>query len=337
MPLSELLNLSETPHSTVVIADFTLDGILRQRLLEEARSIPTRLVIVEDWPSTASLDAAIRAYGVDPQRDYVSLLVLSRFHASFRAARKFFDTVPRGDFSRLELPPEELGFTPARATWLLGVALDARFDQQDELADRFFGLLEEHTPYQVEIRTAGGVALIRDDRPWFQLGGRLSMGEVRILPGGEVAYTGGSVDGIFRVDGALLATPQRVEGIPLARSLIRHSACLAAAPVDLEVVGAEVRAVRGDGPARAALEQILADSRYRQVTEVGVSFNEACTQLIHDWAAASNESYPGAHIAIGGAPDTRNKLMNLPTVHVDLISGGATVYVNGHLFLERQR
>jgi len=335
MSLAGLLNHEEPHHVTLVLTDFQLPEGLETRLHEAVAGLSTRLVLVcaADDPSTLRVEIA-RA-GLDPNRDYVSFLCLFCRHASFDAARAAFQAFPRADFARLELPSEEMGFSPTQAAYLLGVVLDADYELQDVAARRFYSMLGKQRPYVVQIETRGGLLVVEDEKPWFQLGGKLQPGENRILPGGEVAYTGSRVTGVFTVDGGLLATPQRPAAAELALSLTALSRHFAEDPVDITIEKGVCVSLRSAGPLAARIEALLGDPYYRNLTELGISFNTACEALVHEWAASSNEGVPGVHIGVGGDPDPEGERAGRPLVHVDLISSSPRVTVNGAIFMNR--
>jgi hypothetical protein len=80
--------------------------------------------------------------------------------------------------------------------------------------------------------------------------------------------------------------------------------------------------------------ELLKDHRYREVTEVGISFNRAC-DFTYAWAAPSNEGRPGVHIALGGDADPDHSAASrlAGMVHVDLMAATTKVEVNRRVFM----
>jgi leucyl aminopeptidase (aminopeptidase T) len=227
-----------------------------------------------------------------------------------------------------------MGFRSEQATFLLDVVMAADYREQEQIAGLFFELLGRQSPYEVTVSTRDGTLTVRDTAPWFDLGGRLHPGEQRILPGGEAAYVGSEIEGSFTVDGAILAVPQRPHAAGLAAHLVPLGAQLAESPVTLHIRKGRVERITGDGPAATVLAGLLNDEAYREVTEVGISFNRACARYVHDWPAACNEGRPGVHVALGGDPDPEaEKSAAGALVHVDLMAATTTVTVNDHLFM----
>lgn len=336
--LSGLLNLTAANHTTVVVTDSRMEPVIAA-VQQALRDASTRVVILSLDPAPDSpeeLLGELRRWGIDPARDYVSFLTLVTQHEAFDAIRAVQSKIARGDCARLELPSREVGYRPEYAAEMMEVVLSADYQQQDLASGIFFEFLGTRRPYEVEIKTGQACLKIADTAPWFQLAGRLGDGESRILPGGEVAYTGSRIEGTFRVSSGLLATPQRPAAAPLARDLTFWSRHLSAHPVELEIRGGVVERVRGEGGPAAALRALLEHPPYRTLTEVGLSFNAACHTLIHDWPAASNEGHPGVHIGLGGDPDPEDLTPGPPLVHLDLISRETTVTVNSHRFLALQ-
>jgi hypothetical protein len=333
-----LLNLREDRHATVFLADFDLPDTDVAGIRADLDGAHTRPLFVRLGDRARPLDAALAEAGIDPARDYVSVQALTCTEAGLVAANELFDSIARGDFARVELPPRELGFRPEQATLLLGVVMRADYGEQERIAGLFFGLLGRRTPYDVIVRTPGAELTVRDTAPWFDLAGRLQPGERRILPGGEAAYVGAAVEGTFTIDGAILAVPQRPHAAGMAARLLPLGAQLAASPVTLRVRSGRVEQVMGAGPGAGLLAHLLDDEAYRDVTEVGVSFNHACGRYEHGWAAACNEGRPGVHVGLGGDPDPESdKASARALVHVDLMAATTEVTVNGQLFMKTAR
>jgi hypothetical protein len=329
-----LLNLTEQRHVTVVLADFDLPARDRERLRDEVAGLPTTLMFQQlDDRSDRVLNELADA-GVNTETDYVSVQALTCTEPGLKTAVAVSDAMVRGDYARLELPWRQSGFNTGQATALLEVVQCADYYEQETVADLLFRLLGRRRPYDVIVRTLRGELRVHDIRPWFELAGRLRSGEQRILPGGEVAYVGESVDGTFTVDGAVLAVAQRAHAAADAARIQPASASLRASPITLEISAGRITEVAGGDTSAVALRNLLKQDAYQTVTEVGISFNRACGRYIHDWPAACNEGHPGVHLGVGGDPDPNvDKGAAAALVHVDLMAANTEVLVNGQLFL----
>ncbi|MCB2261966.1 MAG: hypothetical protein LGR52_03370 [Candidatus Thiosymbion ectosymbiont of Robbea hypermnestra] len=337
-----LLNLGQPLHTTVVVTDFDDSDRVVATFRRALGRMPTKLVHLDlsgagkDGGETKAGDWAIdpAAHGLNQDKVYLSVLALLCRHGSLKAVRQLQETIPRGDCARLELPSVEMGFELSHAMKMADVILSADYGVQDLASDTFFERLALNAPYRVEISTPNGMLLVSGSRPWFQLAGRLVDGESRILPGGEVAYTGSDIEGVFTVTGGLLATPEAPEAAPLARALTRLSRRFEHDPVTMTIADGQVMAFESKGPLAGTLDMLLRGAGYRQVTEVGISFNTACRTLIHDWPASSNEGCPGVHLGLGGDPDPEQEPAKESLVHIDLISPTVLVLVNGKPFMK---
>jgi leucyl aminopeptidase (aminopeptidase T) len=336
---SGLLNFDGARHQTVFLSDFEIRAPDQARIRAQLEHAPTQVHFQRLPDDPAALRPQLERIGVDFHHDYLSLQTLISTRSHVDTAYEFFAGVDRGDFTRVEMPYQEMGFEPFQVSHLLDVIMRADYVEQDRISDLFFSLLARQSPYEVVVQTAGDRLTVRDTRPWFELAGRLLPGEQRILPGGEVAYTGVTADGTITIDGAVFAVPQRPEVTPLSTQMTRQSAQLAKDPITLHIKSGQVTAVTGRGEPARALNALLEDESYRTVTEVGLSFNRACTAYIHDWSAASNEDRPGAHVGLGGdtEPNGDRPPAPGPLVHLDLMTANAQVTVNGHLFLQTSR
>lgn len=326
-----LLNVEEQPHRTVFLSDFPLPPSEIRRVKRALRGVPTTptfLVVQRD-------DALRRllAHGVAFDREYVSLHSMISREENLGIPDKLFRACRRGDLAMFEVPLRNERFHSSFADDVLTVVLKADYGEQERIATRFFTLLAARVPYEVTIRTSGGIVTIADRRAWFDLAGKLRDREKRILPGGEVAYTGDRIDGSFVADGAILATPQAVPAASDAIRLGRCSVGLARNPLRIEIRCGRVVAASG-GTAAAELKRLFAlDARYRNVTEVGISFNRACRTFVHDRPFAANEGRPGVHLALGGDPDEAERGEGTPLVHADFMAANCAVSVNDHPFL----
>lgn len=336
-----LLNLGQPFHTTVFVTDFEDSDRVATTFRRALDGVATNVVHLnlraagaEGGQTGSHCAVDLAAHGLNKDEAYISVLALLCRHDSFKTVRQLHESISQGDCARLELPSVEMGFELSHAVEMADVILSADYGLQDLASDVFFSRLALNAPYRVEISTPGGVLRVSGSHPWFQLAGRLVNGESRILPGGEIAYTGSDIDGVFTVTGGLLATPQAPEAAPLARALTHLSRRFRHDPVSITISGGQVTAFDSEGPLAGELETLLQDARYRQVTEVGVSFNTACRSLIHDWPASSNEGCPGVHIGLGGDPDPNQELAKETLVHIDLISPTASVLINDQPFMK---
>ena len=330
--LPGLLNFGAERHWTVFVSDFALPPPDVLRVGQQLSNAPTQVLFCR----ADALEPQLQKAGVDLKEDYVSLQVVVSKFESIGRVRALFSSLPHADMARLDLPFAGTRFRRAFATQVLQVVMNADYDEQDRISDRFFQHLETAVPYSVVVQTHRERLVISDDVPWFHLAGRMDRGESRSLPGGEVAYTGDRIEGEFTVDGALLASPQEPAAASIAKRLAALSKYLPDNPLRLVIRAGRVLRFEGKpkvvDPFRALLKS---DERYGQVTEVGISFNRACSRFIHEWPAASNEGRPGVHIALGGDPDRREQSAKHrgPLVHIDLMAATSKVWVNGAQFL----
>jgi hypothetical protein len=329
-----LLNLHAQPHHTVFLHDFPLPGTDKELLQRELVGIPTRPLFLPMQGGFRTIMRALAAAGIDSNRDYVSLHGLVSSNRNIGILLRMFETLPRRDLARLELPLPAVGFQPSFASYLLRVVARADYSTQERAANAFFRLLTRADPYQVTVRTAAGELEVTDTRGWFDVGGRLRDGENRILPAGEVAYAGDNINGTFVADGAILPSPQHPDLGRQAVSLGRKFGDVPKTPVTFEISSGRVMRVYGEGDAAAAISHLVErDERYRAVTEVGISFNDACTEFVYDWPAASNESRPGVHVAIGGDASPDDPDNSEPLIHLDCMAANVQVFINGRPFM----
>lgn len=330
--LGSLLNLAAGNHLTCVVSDFELTVAQRARIERQFHGAATKLRFVR---AHGTDDVGSELEGVlDAHRDaYVSLQLLCHRHDTYARCARLFHGRSNVDMARLELPIARLGFQSAHVDYLLGVLEASDFHEQQRYSDAFFERLELRSPYTVEILTPGARLVVSGSGPWFQLAGPLTAGEIRILPGGEVAYTGDDVSGTFVVDGTLLATPQGTEAADDAAALQRLMRDVVGDPLTFTIERGRIVDVQSSGGLAARLRPLLSRPTYSKLVEVGVSFNRACRKLICDWPASSNEGFPGAHIGVGGDPAPDEPASKEALVHIDFISANARVLVNQRPFI----
>jgi hypothetical protein len=133
-----------------------------------------------------------------------------------------------------------------------------------------------------------------------------------------------------------LAIPQWPEGEKQAVRFQSLGELLASDPLTLEIKEGVIEHFWSKNKLSSELfGDLFTKNKYQSVTEVGISFNRACSEFIHDWPAASNEGRPGVHIGIGGDPDPETDGGDDRTlVHVDLMAANCSVTVNGLPFLK---
>jgi hypothetical protein len=333
---ASLLNVEAQPHWTIFLTDFALRPTERRRIQRQLRAVDTRLRFVRVNRGLNDVIRQMSAGGIDPHRDYVSLQTIISRDSHLALVEELFDRLPRRDMARVDVPTVASGFQPARASRLLSIVMRSDFAEQEEVARRFFNLLAEHDPYEVVVRTRGGELRIRDSRGWFELAGKLRPDEMRSLPGGEVAHSGGGdIEGDFVVDGAILPVAQHRRFAGEALRLMRLSRQLRRYPFRLHVRGGKVVGVTGKGRPPGTIARLLeSNERYCHVNEVGIAFNRASARFIHAWPSASNEVRPGVHVGIGGAanPDDEDPQRSR-LIHLDCMAANCEVFVNGRPFL----
>jgi hypothetical protein len=319
------------PHWTVFLTDFTLPAPAVRKIARHLSTLETRPLFVRVDRSENGLSRHLRSAGVNLQRHYVSLHSIVAQQSNRRRVHRMFAELPHSDLARLEIPWQECGFKPAFASYLLDIVMRGDYAEQDQISDRFYDLLSLRKPYRVTVETKAGRLEVTDTEVWFDFAGQLREGEGRFLPGGEVAYNGRGIDGEFLVDGAILPAAQWPAAAGEAEQLQVVSGFLRKYPITFRIRKGRVVAAEGDRRTAGIFSRFFdRDDRYRDVTEVGISFNRACDAFVHDWAAVSNETRPGVHIGIGGGGSARNSGV---LVHIDCITANCRVFVNSHPFL----
>ncbi len=336
-----LLNLDEQPHWTVFLSDFALPAADRHRLQRQVEQCASRLLFIRIDRGVRDVLRKMRSAGAGLRSDYFSLQAVVCRHENLALLDALVERLPRRDLARIDVPILECGFRRSYATHALRVVMGADYGEQDRISDYFFSLLAKREPYEVTVETAGGTLQVRDNRPWFELAGRLRSGETRTLPDGEVAYSAeiknprDEVEGQFLVDGAVLPLAQEPRFAADARRLLPLSREVGRHPFRIHIRRGTVVNVTGSGRGPGAMSDFFDKSEmYRRINEVGIAFNRASTRFIHGWPAASNEVRPGAHLGIGGAanPDDDDPQRS-PFVHLDCIAADCSIYVNGQPFL----
>ena len=331
---ASLLNIDAQPHWTIFLTDFSLEPEELRRIGRQLQRVETRPLFIRIDQGLAAALQKMRAADVDIHRDYVSLQAVVLREDNLKLVRRLFDRLTRRDLARVEVPSVASRQRRRCAMTLLTIVMRSDYAQQEDVASRFFRLLEDRDPYQVVVTTPGGTLEIRDTRPWFELAGRLRPNETRLIPDGEVSYSGDGdtrVEGEFVVDGAILPIAQGPRFAAESLRLMRWSREVSRHPFRLRVRGGKVVDISGNGRLPSAIARLFeASERYRHVNEVGIAFNRASTRFIHTWPAASNEVRPGVHLGLGGAanPDAQTSL-----IHLDCIAANCAVFVNGHPFL----
>jgi len=332
-----LLNFGASRHRTIFIFDFTLPEHTKEKIVAGLAETATQVCFLHPRDVMSDIHAdTLTRLGIDASRDYLSIHLLTSDPQVYKQAMEFVATLRHWDFARIEFPMTGRPLHADQVNHLINVVNDADYGEQDKLCELFYAALDENPEYTVNIDTAAGTMVINDTQAWFQLAGRLQQGEKRILPGGEVAYTGNRVNGVFTIDGGMLAIPQWPEGEEHAKKIQVLSSALEADPLNVEIEEGVIKHFwSGKEDSATLFETLFPDDHYHLLTEVGISFNRACKAFIHDWPAASNEGRPGVHIGIGGDPDPKDRTHSFrDLVHVDLMSANCSVTVNTQNFLK---
>lgn len=319
--LAQLFECLPLEGRILVCSDYCLPELARERLAA-ALAAAGRAV---RWLDSNQANWAFAA-------DDTAALLFAREHGTAEWVNGMRQSRPEVALARVELA--DAGDAIAERTdYVVGLLCEADYREQATIADAFFGLLAQPVPYRVAIDTQSARLLIEDDRGWYELAGPLAAGELRDLPGGEVAYGGSAITGCICIDGGVLAMAQRPQGLAVARRLQAMSRDIAQTPVFLTIEAGRIVAVEGHGDAALALRALVADEEaYAQVTEVGISFNKACRRIEHDWCCPANEGRPGVHLGIGGDPEDVGA-GTATLVHLDLLATTSRTHVNGHQLL----
>lgn len=334
-----LLNLQAQPHCTVFLCDFALPVAELRRIRHQFQGIASRSLFIRVDRGIKHALQRLQAAGIDWRKDYLSLQGIVCRQKNLGLVYRLFEQFPRGDFARIDVPLVECGFRRSYASQSLRVIMQADYVEQRRISVRFRNMLAAASPYRVVIETSGAKLQIHDDAPWFELSGQLRDRWIRTLPDGEVAYSPGplapNVDGEFVVDGAVLPIAQGPQFGREARHLLALSREAARKPFRLHIRAGKVADVSGNRRASKLLtDHFEQNERYRNLNEVGISFNGAVRRFIHSWPAASNEVRPGVHLGIGGAANPEaDDPQRSPMVHIDCIAANCRVSVNGRPFL----
>jgi leucyl aminopeptidase (aminopeptidase T) len=331
MGLATLLNIPpDIHHHTVFVTDQQISPGLRARISEELVNSPTR---VHFLTASDQLERDVARVGIRIESDYVSLHCWATCFASHQQSLKLLSQLRRFDFSRLEFPAQEvLPYESNHLESLLGTMLASNYKVQDAKIEEFYTGLARRKPYEVEVHTGeGNILRVQDSAGWFQLGGSLIEGESRILPSGEVAYTGAKINGRFTADGTLLAAPQRSSVASIARRLSHLRGELSSAPLTFTIADGKLTGLEGNGELYEFLGELLETPSYREVVEVGIGLNQACRQFVESWPSPANEAHPGAHIALGGDPDPGQPDREV-AVHIDWMAANSRIIINGEVF-----
>lgn len=331
MSLSTLLNIpTDIKHHTVFVVDQPIEDSLQKQIRQALLPSKTQVHFAR---ASENILADVYDRGIQVETDYVSLHCWATRFQSHQQSLKLLSQLRRFDFSRLEFPASEvLAYESKHLEDLVSTMLASNYKNQDRKFEEFYSLLSRKAPYEVAIHTGeGNILRVEDSAGWFQLGGSLVEGESRILPSGEVAYTGSKVSGRFTADGTLLAAPQRASVAGLARQLTDLRGELKSSPLTFAIEQGKITEIEGQGVLYDFLNCLLDNPSYRDVVEIGIGINSACRQFTESWPSPANEAHPGAHIAIGGDPDP-NQPNREVAVHIDWMSECSQVFVNGEKF-----
>lgn len=338
---ASLLTPRGDPHWVLFLFDFAFERRLEERLRSQFPGRPYRLLFMEIEPTAVdyvSILSFLISEGLDPTGSHVSVQLFHCTYEGYEAGATIARMFKKYDLCRVELPLTQMGFRSEHASATAEIICQSNYIAQDQAAGLFYSHLSAQVPYRVDLITEGEHRLfVIDTEPWVQIAGPVEPREWRLLPGGEVAYTGERVEGLFTVDGAILPTPQSTAAAPLARAIFELSRHVAHDPITLEIRGGQVVEWRSARGLARQLQGLLKADGFRQLTEVGVSFNQACRDFTHEWPCPANESHPGVHIGIGGepAPSKGGAPDPMAMVHIDLIASTGSVLVNDRNFMTR--
>jgi hypothetical protein len=333
---ASILNIScQLPHLTLLITDFPEGVYLANRFADAISTLSKVLLVnvVKDEDPMLAINRVAAEECIDIQKymtsGYASFHLLIRRHESFQRIRQGINAFSKWDIARLELPPLDINVTSQELNTLCTVVLTADYNEQKKYSDEIFNALCLSSSYQIECKTDTEVNLeINDNVPLFDLAGPLQEGDERILPGGEVAYTGNEINGCFKVTGGLLSTATQSSGINRSKQLMALSSRISSDPLYFEIQSGRVQRVWSLGTLAADFSELFPIKQNPEITEVGFSFNTACKNLVHSWPSSANEGIPGIHIALGGDPGSVLEVDQRADVHVDLISPNATIKIN---------
>lgn len=277
----------------------------------------------------------------DPERRYVSVHDYAAecfFPAAHSAVR--FAEVSRGiDYTSFEFP--RFGLTDDQVEELL-----LRYVRGDPLlheqhADAFYSFLDDDASYRVEIRSGPSreyTLVVRGPEPWTDLAGPLVEGNIRFAPGAELFYHGKAVSGTLWCDAGINLLPLRhpQTDIALCSRLLALSQEIPADPLLIELSEGRVVRLSSRGPLADRFNDVLAcDEAFSHVVEVGLGLSEACSPLVREWAATSNEAVPGVHVGIGADPANTSRFKT--RVHLDFVCPDVEIVLRGRTWFNRGR
>ncbi len=318
-----------SPHKAVLVflTDFKLTEKHTNTLLSSASRYSTVVFNIDfDYSKVLELLCCLKK-----QKKTAVFVCYFLKHASIIKGHSLLETNNNYSFARVELPIIDFSPSLEQIFYIHHVIDRSDYQRQSITAKRLFRYLQESVPYSITIKTTGELT-INDRIPLFELYGPLGKGEHRILPGGEVAYTGSSINGTFTINGALLATPLHPRGHDLAQRITTLSKHIPNDPITLMIKNGIIHHWTSVGGLHRQITTILNSRLYYRITEVGFSFNFAVKQFIHNWPASSNEGHPGVHVAIGGDPDPDEKNVHKELIHVDFMSTNTSVKINNNIF-----
>jgi hypothetical protein len=147
-----LLNLSYGNHKTIFLSDFDLKAIDFSLINRQLKNADTHILSLQLDNNLDLLRERLRKQSVDLENDYLSIHALTSTHEGFQMARSLFEESQKGDFTRIELPTKDMGFSPERAETLLKTVASADYQEQDAISSFFFHMLEKQVPYEIRIK-----------------------------------------------------------------------------------------------------------------------------------------------------------------------------------------
>jgi hypothetical protein len=175
---------------------------------------------------------------------------------------------------------------------------------------------------QVRVTSESGtdltIELDSDAYQWISNRGMWRPGGFTILPAGEIATYPVRVNGVLVADGAFNAN-----------IITRLNASLAANPVRVEIADSRAVSLSCADPELERMFTLCLDSPHgRNVGEFGLGTNHGIDDFITS-NSHINERRCGVHIGFGQHNQSLARVPYVADVHLDLITNGALVYVDG--------
>jgi len=273
-----------------------------------------------------------------PGKRYLSVhdYVVDTFFPGFQTAVRFTEVGHDVDYTSFEFPRFDV--TQDQMEELLWRYVRGDCRDQLQRADVFYQILGNDPGYEVVVRSGPNrtqTLVVRGPEPWMELVGPLCEGNVRFAPGAELFYHGRQVSGTLHCNAGINLLPLRSPDpeVELCRALLDAAQVLRDDPIDLEIRGGRVVAIRSVGPAARRFKDLFAtDEAFSHVVEVGLGLSVTAGPLEYTWAATSNEAVAGIHLGIGADPADTARFNT--QVHLDFVCPDASIEVNGKLYYD---